>query len=444
VALRPLPLARRASALPGHPGGGRRAGAGGGRLLVAPAAAGTRSSAIQSRRSKATRGKVGAGGRRPGLPGPALRHPGQFADGLGRAHDLERPGALRAQRGHGPSGRADPAGVVRRPPLVPAADAGGPGGRPGGDPGGGGPSRLPAPVRRLLPRLAAADLRRGCSSGGPRRGGVDDPVRRPALFSRLRRGGRRGVGVQRPAAGLFLRRRPAAAPQSPAAAVRGAGGGDPAGRRRAHQGRGRDPGACGADAGGPLPPRAGAGPDTAAPALASAVVAARPGGPAGRAGPGPAVLLAGPHPRELRELRASHISLPALAGDRDAHPPARSGCPRRDGAIPQLGPLLVGGAPGADRRLARAAPAARAPPAPRRRGAPGGGLGLCHDQPQAGLHGQGDLGPIPAPGLGAAPGALRLESARSAAPRGLAAAGVGGGRQEARAGKAPQGWEIRG
>src|SRR6185312_8071846 len=222
---------------------------------------------------------------------------------------------------------------------------------------------------------------------------------------------------------MLLRRWPASAAHSPPAAFRGAGGRSPAGGRGAHQGGRRDPGARGAGAGGRVPLDSGTPDDGVAPPLGPPQASARPRGPAGGARSGPAALLAGCRSRKLRELRAGHLLVPALAGDRHAHPPPRLGRARPDGELPRLGAVLVRRAPGADRRLARPEETPRLSPAPRRARTPRRGLALRHDQPEAGLRRDDDLEPLPAPGLGAAAGALRPRPARSFAAGEMAAAG---------------------
>ena len=256
------------------------------------------------------------GGLRRDLPRRALRgaHPSRAR--LGRLDDLGGPGPLRPPRGDGRCRRADAERLVRQPPLVPAAAAGGAGGRAGDGAGGLGRSRLPAAVRRLLPRLAAGGLRRRAGAGGPRRRRLDDADRRPAPLSGLRAAGRRGLGLRRPAARLLLRRRPRAAPGAAVAPVGGPRGGPPPGGCRPRQGRRR-----GARAGGARLRRA-----LFLLTLAAPLAAARAGGPAARPRPDPALLLAGRRSRALRELREDRLLVAAVAGA--PHPRA---APRRLG-----------------------------------------------------------------------------------------------------------------
>lgn len=248
--------------------------------------------------SAAPLGAGGDHGCRPDLPrgpGPVPLH---AVEGLGRPHDLGGPGQIPARRGDGRRRRAQAARLVRQPPVVSPADARRPGRRPGGDRRGGGPALLPAPVRGVPARLAAADpRRRAVPRSRERGGGLDRRGRSPAAVPGLLQRRRRGERLQRPAAGVLLRRRPAVPAGVPAAPLRRPRGRTPAGRCRPHQDRGL-PARRGGPGRGRAQDRPPVGePARPAPAVAAPAQAPRPRRPAPGPGLCPARVLASRHSR---------------------------------------------------------------------------------------------------------------------------------------------------
>lgn len=309
--------------------------------------------------------------------------------------------------------------------MVSGAPAGGPGRGARAVAGRAGPAILPRPVRLLFPCLAAHPLRRREAVDGPPRRGPHDPRGRSPPGARLRARRRRDQRLQRPAAGLLLRRRLAASAEAPAAALGRGGGRAPARRGRPDQERGRAPGAVGLDPGrvpGAWTGRA----EFRSPPVGAPVETLRSGRRNHGRGFDPAVRLALGDPRPVPEL-PTHCRLErplARSGPAPPAPPAAD-LARAHG----LGSLLVRRAAGPPRRRARPAAPRCAGPGSGGRGAAGDRLDRLLDQPRARQHRQDELEPFPAPGLDPAPGPLRRCTGRLAPPRFLVAFSLGKTRQ---------------
>lgn len=309
--------------------------------------------------------------------------------------------------------------MVRHPSALSAAPAARPGGpRRAVSPGRGRPRRLPAALRRVPPGLSRSRLRRRAALGLGQRGGARPAGGRAPAVPLVLSGRGSGERVQRPAARLFLRRRPfSASPGTPPALPRNRRGIAPR-SRRAVQKRG--------GAARPLGP-AGRGRDP------RETPQGRPGSRRRRSGRprrGAPRLLALRHPQPIRrKIRRPPDRREPLAGDRDAPAASASQDPVRDGRGQALDRVLVrGAAPPACGPAGIAAVAGRAARARGSRSA-GSGLARLRGQRDAGGFGADDVEPLPAPGLAPLPRPPRLRAGRSSSPRSLAAAGPGRTRQ---------------